>query len=100
MSYNSFALTKVGNMRITYDWRGRIINISGFINASNSGNYNPNDGHYSGGNGTNGYENNGYNDDFDQDDEDFYYYRKDGSKAKMEADDVKEIKREKIVIRK
>ena len=99
MSYNSFALTKVGNMRITYDRRGRIINISGYINALNSGNYNPNGGHYSGGNGNNGNGNNGYDNGYDDEDEDFYYYRKDGTKAKMEADDVKEIKRETVEIK-
>lgn len=99
MSYNSFALTKVGNMRITYDRRGRIINISGYINMSNNGNYNPGGGHYSGGNGNNDHGNNGYENGYDNDDEDFYYYRKDGTKAKMDANDVKEIKRETVEIK-
>ncbi|MFN7045030.1 MAG: hypothetical protein ACK4M1_07510 [Flavobacterium sp.] len=98
MSYNSFAVTRVGNMRIVYDRRGRIVDVFGFINASNSGyNYNPRGTHHSDGNG--GY---GYGDDYDDDfgsDEDYYYYRKDGSKAKMSDDDVKEIKRETLEVK-
>ena len=97
MSYNSFAVTKVGNMRIVYDRRGRIVDVFGFINYANSGyEYNPR-GTYSGGNG--GY---GYGDDYEDDynDDDYYYYRKDGSKAKMSDDDVKEIKRETLEMKK
>jgi hypothetical protein len=98
MSYNSFAVTKVGNMRIVYDRRGRIVDVYGFINHANGGyNYNPGT-HYSGGNGH-------YDDDDDDDygddynDEDYYYYRKDGSKVKMSDDDVKEIKRETLEVK-
>ena len=96
MSYNSFAVTKVGNMRIVYDRRGRIVDVYGFINHANGGyNYNPGT-HYSGGNG--GY---GYGDDYgdDYNDDDYYYYRKDGSKAKMSDDDVKEIKKETLEVK-
>ena len=96
MSYNSFAVTKVGNMRIVYDRRGRIVDVYGFINHANGGyNYNPGT-HYSGGNGDYGYGDDygdGYNDD------DYYYYRKDGSKAKMSDDDVKEIKKETLEVK-
>lgn len=99
MTYNSFAVTRVGNMRIIYDRRGRIVDVFGFINHANSGYfYNPRGSHYAGGNG--GYS---YGDDYDDDygsDEDYYYYRKDGSKAKMTADDVKEIKRETLETKK
>jgi hypothetical protein len=98
MSYNSFALTKVGNMRIVYDRRGRIVDVYGFINHANGGYfYNPGI-NYSGENG--GYDDgDDYNDDYESDD-DFYYYRKDGSKAKMSDDDVKEIKKETLEIKK
>ena len=99
MTYNSFAVTRVGNMRIIYDRRGRIVDVFGFINHANSGYfYNPRGSHYAGGNG--GYS---YGDDYDDDyesDDDYYYYRKDGSKAKMTADDVKEIKRETLETKK
>ena len=99
MTYNSFAVTKVGNMRIVYDRRGRIVNVYGFINHGNNGYlYNPRGAHYNGGNG--GYD---YGDDYDDDfgsDEDYYYYRKDGSKVKMSDDDVKEIKKETFEMKK
>ena len=97
MSYNSFAVTKVGNMRIVYDRRGRIVDVFGFINHANGGYfYNPGT-NYSGGN--DGY---GYGDDYgdEYNDDDYYYYRKDGSKAKMSDDDVKEIKKETLEIKK
>jgi hypothetical protein len=98
MSYNSFAVTKVGNMRIVYDRRGRIVDVFGFINHAN-GSYFYNPGtNYSGGNG--GYDyGDDYNDDYESDD-DFYYYRKDGSKAKMSEEDIKEIKKETLEIKK
>ncbi len=99
MSYNSFAVTRVGNMRIIYDRRGRIVDVYGFINYANSGYvYNPR-GAYAGGNGGYGYGDDDYDDDYGNDD-DYYYYRKDGSKARMTADDVKEIKRETLEIKK
>jgi hypothetical protein len=98
MSYNSFAVTKVGNMRIVYDRRGRIVDVYGFINHANGGYfYNPGT-HYSGGNGGYGYGDD-YNDDYESDD-DFYYYRKDGSKAKMSEEDIKEIKKETLEVKK
>jgi hypothetical protein len=98
MSYNSFAVTKVGNMRIVYDRRGRIVDVFGFINHAN-GSYFYNLGtNYSGGNG--GYDyGDDYNDDYESDD-DFYYYRKDGSKAKMSEEDIKEIKKETLEVKK
>jgi len=95
MSYNSFAVTKVGNMRIVYDRRGRIVDVFGIINHANSGYfYNPR-GTYSGGNGGYG---DGYDDDYGNEN-DYYYYRKDGTKAKMSEDDVKEIKKETLEVK-
>ena len=82
-------------MKIIYNRRGQIIDIVGFVNYYNQGN-NYNYGGNGHGNG-NGYGN-GNNNNYDSDD-DFYYYRKDGTKAKMEADDVKEIKRETVEIK-
>ncbi len=81
-------------MRIVYDRRGRIVDVYGFINHANGGyNYNPGT-HYSGGNGVYGDD---YGDDYN--DDDYYYYRKDGSKAKMSDDDVKEIKKETLEVK-
>jgi len=88
MRYNSFALTQVGNLRIVYNRRGQIISVYGAVNGFNHGYvYNP------GGFGGNTYYNtNGFNnDDFEGD---FYYYRTDGTKAKMAEEDVKEIEKE------
>lgn len=86
MKYNSFALKQVGGMKIFYNRRGQIVDVVGFVNSSSYGNgYNFNGNGY--GNGNNyGYDSNT--------DEDFYYYRKDGSKVKMDDSDVIEIKRE------
>ncbi len=89
MKYNSFALKQVGGMKIFYNRRGQIIDVSGFVNSSSYGNgYNFNGNGYNfNGNGNNyGYDSNA--------DEDFYYYRKDGSKVKMDNTDIIEIKRE------
>src|SRR5574343_131606 len=100
MSYNSFAVTKVGNMRIVYDRRGRIVDVYGFINATNSGYYyNPRGTYYS-----NDHDDYGYDNDEDYDDEydenDYYYYRKDGTKAKMSDEEIKEIKVETLEVKK
>ena len=90
MKYNSFALKQVSNMKIIYNRRGQIIDIVGFVNYSNQ-----NNGYNFGGNGHgNGYGN-GNNNGYDSDD-DFYYYKKDGSKVKMNDADIKEIKKEEI----
>lgn len=92
MRYNSFALTQVGGLRIVYDRRGRIVNIVGNVNSSSYGyNYSPQGNHYSPSNGNYNYDD--YNDDYGYNDNDFYYYRTDGTKAKMSDDDVVEIKK-------
>lgn len=93
MRYNSFALTQVGNLRIVYNRRGQIISVYGTVNGFNHGYvYNP------GGFGGNTYYNTNVfnNDDFEGD---FYYYRTDGTKAKMAEEDVKEIEREATSLR-
>jgi hypothetical protein len=93
MRYNSFALTQVGNLRIVYNRRGQIISVYGTVNGFNHGYvYNP--GSFGGNTyyNTNGFD----NDDFDGD---FYYYRTDGTKAKMAEEDVKEIEREATSLR-
>ena len=82
MRYNSFALKQVGGLRIIYNRRGQIIDIVGFVNNFNSiPNYNFN------GNGHNFNESPITHDDF-------YYYKKDGTKTKMNADDISEIRRD------
>ncbi len=93
MRYNSFALTQVGNLRIVYNRRGQIISVYGTVNGFNHGYvYNP------GGFGGNTYYNTNVfnNDDFEGD---FYYYRTDGTKAKMAEEDVNKIEREATSLR-
>lgn len=94
MSYNSFALSQVGGLRIIYDRRGRIVDIRGFVNAGSHGYSYVTNNHYS---TTTVYYNNsnnyGYESGSGYSDEDFYYYKVDGTKAKMSNDDVAEIKK-------
>lgn len=85
MKYNSFALKQVGGMKIFYNRRGQIVDVTGFVNPSSYGN-----GYTFNGSQGNG-NNNGYDSNFD---DDFYYYRKDGSKVKMDDSDIIEIKRD------
>lgn len=91
MLYNSFALKQVGNMKIFYNRRGQIINVTGFVNQtsySNGYTFSGNQGNgNSYGNGNN--SNHGSNSD-----DDFYYYKKDGSKVKMAETDKIEILKE------
>ncbi|MGX7668588.1 hypothetical protein [Flavobacterium pedocola] len=99
MRYNSFALTQVGGLRIFYNRRGCIIDVVGYVNgASHAYAYNPfagagyDNGNYGPANDygyDNGYESgSGYNED------DYYYYRADGSKAKMSKEEVEEIRKD------
>lgn len=92
MRYNSFALAQVGGLRIIYNRRGHIVNIVGAVNYYSSHyTYNPNNG-----NGNGYYNNNNYYDndaDYDSNDSDYYYYKKDGTKAKMSEEDKKEIEK-------
>ena len=92
MKYNSFALKQVGNMKIFYNRRGQIIDVTGFVNSSSYGNGYSFNGNHGNGNGHSYGNNNGYNDNTN--DDDFYYYKKDGSKVKMDDSDIIEIKRD------
>ena len=73
MSYNRYALMQVGGLKILYDRYGRIVGTQGRVNANwnqaGQGQY------YQGGNSGNGSWN---------DDEAYYYYKQDGTKAKAE----------------
>ncbi|WP_130736199.1 hypothetical protein [Flavobacterium sp. J27] len=89
MNYNSFALTQVGGLRIIYDRRGRIVNIIGAVNTySGHYTYTTNNNHYQADNHYDYNSDYGYN---DNNDEDYYYYRQDGTKAKMSTEDIKGI---------
>lgn len=88
MSYNSFALTQIGGMRFAYDRYGRVIRTYGTIN------YNTRGYAYQAGNGYSGTNTGGYTGNNGGGNQDYYYYRKDGSKAKMTDADIVEIKKE------
>lgn len=68
MTYNRFALAHVGGLRIKYNNRGMILgydgSVKGFLQLQNGNSFNENT--YSGNN---------------TDDENFYYYKSDGTKA-------------------
>ena len=79
MKYNRTVLVQIGGMRIIYNRRGDIVdtvgNIKGYNNSGYAYNYN---NHYDDDNDN--YTASNYNDT------DYYYYRKDGTKAKIEDD--------------
>jgi hypothetical protein len=97
MAYNSFALTKIGGMRFAYDRMGRVVDTYGNIKSNTRGTayqaYTGNNGYGNNNNTGNGqgssYGNNNGN-------EDYFYYRKDGSKAKMTAADIADIKKDQV----
>ncbi|TAE63946.1 MAG: hypothetical protein EAY77_04015 [Flavobacteriia bacterium] len=85
MTYNSFALTRIGGMRLFYNYHGQLVGVTGFVNGMNYGyQYYPCPAGYNGGN---------YHND-DGNDGDFFYYKKDGSKEKMKKEDIDEIKKD------
>jgi hypothetical protein len=80
MTYNRFALSQVGGLKIVYNRRGQIVNYIGFVKGRNfNGNYNSNDIFNS---------NDNFNDNFNDNDteNDYYYYRNNGTKAKIEEE--------------
>ena len=89
MTYNSFALTRIGGMRIFYNYHSEIIGVSGFVNGYGGYAYNPCPAGYNGG----GHD---YDEDWYEDEGDFYFYKKDGTKEKMKKEDVDAIKREAV----
>lgn len=84
MRYNSFALTQIGGMRIVYNRSRQIVDMFGNIKRNYHAGYsNPSDYNFPRGNDYDSYDNG-----------DSYYYKQDGTKAKVEnLDDTKEKKR-------
>ncbi|HLA56270.1 MAG TPA: hypothetical protein VK623_09230 [Flavobacterium sp.] len=70
MTYNRTALTQIGGMRIVYDRRGRIVDMIGNVKGSQA--YAYQDAH------------NSHNTGGSYNDNDYYYYKTDGTKAKIE----------------
>lgn len=82
MRYNSFALTQIGGMRIIYDRKGRIVDMFGTVKRTYHAGYN--------------YDYDYPRSNYDSyDNNDSYYYKQDGTKAKVETvTDKKEEKRD------
>ncbi|RTY95260.1 hypothetical protein [Flavobacterium sp. GT3R68] len=84
MTYNRIALTQVGGLQIIYNRHGQIIDMVGDVKGRRSNGCSQ--GYYS-----NEYENNSTSND-----QDYYYYKTDGTKVKVEDDAQKlEIKKDK-----
>ncbi len=75
MKYNRIALAQIGGMRIVYNRRGEIVDtigrVKGYSNSGYAYNYNNVDCNYTASN---------------FDDSDYYYYKQDGTKAKIDDD--------------
>ncbi len=86
MKYNRYVLAQVGGLKIIYNRRGQIVDLvgdvkgysRGYVVSSNHGNGN---GHGS------------YNNNSDYDDDAHYYYKADGTKARIEDDATDKIKK-------
>lgn len=81
MSYNRFALSQVGGLRIIYNRFGQIVDYVGNV-KNRSSNYNFNETYNF--NSYNFNEDNYENNDNESSGNDYYYYRKDGTKAKVD----------------
>lgn len=92
LRYNRFALIQIGGLQLVYNRFGELIDTFGSVKSCrNYGFTNSNYTHYGNGNGynnnnyNNNYENDyQYNNDNQQNSNDHYYYKSDGSKAKIE----------------
>ncbi len=73
MTYNRFALSQVGNLKIVHNRRGEIIDIIGQVKGYSYGNSHGNSGNY--------YTSPAHNDN------DYYYYKTDGTKVKIKEED-------------
>lgn len=78
MKYNRFGLTQIGGMKISYSNRGQIVSMHGNIKGTRNQGYT-----YSYYGSTNNDYYNDYASNY-QSDNSYYYYRTDGTKAKVE----------------
>ena len=80
MRYNRFALTQIGGMTIVYNRRGDIVDMIGSVKGRRNNGFT--NTYY----GTANNYNNSYYNDYTYNDNDYYYYKADGTKAKIEDD--------------
>ena len=77
MKYNRFALSQIGGMKLVYNRQGEIVDTYGSIKGRRNGFSYSNNSDYA---CNNDYSSTNYG----SNDNDYYYYRTDGSKAKIE----------------
>lgn len=80
MRYDRFNLTQIGGMRIVYDRRGNIVEMIGSVKRNSGYYYGPTQNH------------NNWDNDHDysyNSSNDYYYYRADGTRAKIEEEEKK-----------
>jgi hypothetical protein len=79
MRYGRYNLEKIGNMRLVYNRRGDLIDVFGSIKAYNTGYAYQSANQYA--------SYNSYNNNYYGNSNDYYYYRADGTRAKIEDND-------------
>ena len=77
MTYNRFALERVGGLEIIYNRRGQIVDTFGAVKGGKAYQY-----------GQNSFGNNDFGNNQSSNDDDYYYYRSNGTKAKIEKTKV------------
>jgi len=86
MRYNRFALTQIGGMQIIYNRRGDIVDMIGQVKGFRNTGYTYN---YYGTNGHTNYNDNNYDTNYhatNYNSNEYYYYKADGTRAKIEDD--------------
>jgi hypothetical protein len=73
MTYNRFALERVGELEIIYNRRGQIVDTAGAVKGGKAYQY-----------GQNSFGNNDFGNNQNSNDDDYYYYKSNGTKAKIE----------------
>jgi len=77
MTYNRFALERVGGLEIIYNRRGQIVDTEGSLKGGKAYQY-----------GQNSFGNNDFGNNQNSNDDDYYYYKSNGTKAKIEKTKV------------
>ena len=77
MTYNRFALERVGGLEIIYNRRGQIVDTFGAVKGGKAYQY-----------GQNSFGNNDFGNNQNSNDDDYYYYKSNGTKAKIEKTKV------------
>ncbi|MBC7747036.1 MAG: hypothetical protein H7Z76_00395 [Methylotenera sp.] len=82
MTYNRFALERVGGLEIIYNRRGQIVDTAGAVKGIKAYQYGQNSF------GNKDFSNNDFGENQNSNEQDYYYYRSNGTKAKIEKTKV------------